>query len=216
MSNMFVNYDNINKLYQPNNMSNMTKAKCITKLPYEEYNTKGELIGYYWYYGDTVNLEFDIYGELTVMANSIIYKASGEEPTTTTIGTIGQQAYNIIDYKSWTCTSIENNKYTWTLNDKYLSDESIDIEESPQNIYITAKDFLADKQLILTFYNFRGENIYQQMFNGVSPLTVAIDEKTSKEVFQKGIYYISLIATNKNNTINITIIDQPDYIINVK
>lgn len=40
---------------------------CKPKIPYEEYNAEGKLVGYYWYYGDTTTLEFNLEGEVTVV-----------------------------------------------------------------------------------------------------------------------------------------------------
>lgn len=72
MIDMFTNYQNLSENYIPNNLSkNKTKPRSYTKLnpceitkPYELYNAKNELEGYYWYYGNTINLEFDIDGEV--------------------------------------------------------------------------------------------------------------------------------------------------------
>lgn len=33
--------------------------------PYGDYNALGELTGYFWYYGETINLNFSIEGEIT-------------------------------------------------------------------------------------------------------------------------------------------------------
>ena len=67
---MFLNYQNIANSY-PNNLVNaFPSCDICSKLnpleaskPYEEYNIKGDLIGYFWRYGETLNLEFDIDGE---------------------------------------------------------------------------------------------------------------------------------------------------------
>lgn len=51
---MFSSYENINPNYQPNNFKPAPQCRPEDKLkpcrpdrPYEEYNAKGELIGYY-------------------------------------------------------------------------------------------------------------------------------------------------------------------------
>lgn len=72
MIDMFSNYQNLSENYIPNNLSQqLTKPCSYTKLnpceitkPYELYNAKNELEGYYWYYGNTINLEFEIDGEV--------------------------------------------------------------------------------------------------------------------------------------------------------
>lgn len=70
---LFDNYQNINPNYVPNNIvppPNPCKPKlepCKPIKPYEEYNAEGELVGYYWHYGDTINLEFNVSGEVTII-----------------------------------------------------------------------------------------------------------------------------------------------------
>lgn len=72
MIDMFTNYQNLSENYIPNNLSqNKTKPYSYTKFnpceitkPYELYNAKNELEGYYWYYGNTINLDFSIDGEV--------------------------------------------------------------------------------------------------------------------------------------------------------
>lgn len=84
---MFTNYENLQDNYIPNNICPSTPCPnpcppesklqpCKPKLPYEEYNATGELIGYWWYYGDTLNLEFNIEGELVVEGNNQYVDAS--------------------------------------------------------------------------------------------------------------------------------------------
>ena len=74
MSSMFEQYDNLSSQYIP---SNMNKGSCLPKQnpyldpltpkkPYEEINAEGELVGYWWNYGDTINLEFELSGNVTV------------------------------------------------------------------------------------------------------------------------------------------------------
>lgn len=76
MNNMFDSYDSINGSF--NSCTNFPKISpneklepCKPILPYEEYNDKGELIGYYWHYGDAITLEFNIEGEVTLLDNNL-------------------------------------------------------------------------------------------------------------------------------------------------
>ena len=72
MIDMFTNYQNLSEYYTPNNLAQHQTRPCsYTKLdpceitkPYELYNAKNELEGYYWYYGNTINLDFSIDGEV--------------------------------------------------------------------------------------------------------------------------------------------------------
>ena len=70
---MFENYQNINTQYTPNNyqdnfgesdLNNSIQTVSPNK-PYEIKDKRGNLTGYFWYYGDSVNLSFDIIGEFT-------------------------------------------------------------------------------------------------------------------------------------------------------
>lgn len=64
MSNIFNNYDNLPSSYIPNNTSE--QSLCVNKIikPLEVYDIKGNLVGYCWNRGDTVNLGFNITGNV--------------------------------------------------------------------------------------------------------------------------------------------------------
>lgn len=75
---MFDNYQNCNphSCYPPPPKPGFTKLDPIRpNKPYEEYNVKGELIGYFWYYGDCVNLEYNIDGEITDVETNMYIRA---------------------------------------------------------------------------------------------------------------------------------------------
>ena len=141
---MFLNYQNIPNSYVPNNMKEYNnKPSSYTKLegsyetlPYELYNAKGELEGYYWHYGSTINLDFSITGEVI------------------------QDDGTIID----------------------------------------AKDFLRDKTINITVYNFRFNAIYSKNFSGTDNPIFIIDSEMSKEMV-KGVYYCSL-TINGNDRVD--------------
>ena len=114
---MFLNYHNIADNYVPNNLIKAFPFKQnVSKLdpqsaskPYEEYNTKGDLCGYFWREGETLNLEFNLDGEITVESDAMILTVSGQEPAG---GDVGQRAYNIIDLISWTCV-VKDDESIW-------------------------------------------------------------------------------------------------------
>lgn len=74
MASIFDSYDNLSNEYIPSNMNKPPKPPkanpyfdpAIPKLPYCDYNAEGDIVGYWWPYGNTVNLEFDLEGCLTV------------------------------------------------------------------------------------------------------------------------------------------------------
>lgn len=76
MKSMFDSYDNPEKELnnepeqcpapelKPNNKTPLRPSKPMK--PYEEYNAEGELVAFWWNYGNTVNLEFELSGYVTV------------------------------------------------------------------------------------------------------------------------------------------------------
>ena len=75
MPNMFSNYENIPDMYIPSNRPTCPPPeKCCPNLDpckptrpyYADYDIEGNLVGYWWYYGNTFDLEFNIEGEVTV------------------------------------------------------------------------------------------------------------------------------------------------------
>lgn len=213
---MFNTYQNLQDNYVPNNMQpcppnpcwNNLKPACPNK-PYEDYNEKGELIGYWWNYGDILNLEFNIVGQVTVADDAIIYTAANQTPLTSTVGFINQKAYNIIDQISWTCTAIDSNQYTWTQDIIYQDPPS-----GNRNIYISAQDFLASTQVTVQLFNFRMEQIAIQTYNGSSTIIFPIDQELSQKLV-KGIYYCSLTVW-QGDTLNQTLLSENDLTLSVR
>lgn len=192
---MFLNYDKISSCYKPNNLECASPSvKSYTKLdplkaskPFEHYNAKGELIGYFWQYGETLNLEFNIDGEIVIESDAYVYRAAGDGPNLETRGKIGQRAYNITDLRSWTCIQIVDNKYIWEEDSEFIHDG----EDAIESVYVTAEDFLKNKQAEFIIYNFRLEPIYTSVDDAKTKLIYPIDTELSKKLV-KGIYYCSL------------------------
>ena len=117
---MFDTYEHLQDNYIPNNINPCPPKKCndekldpcMIKKPYEDYNIEGEVVGYWWYYKDILNLEFNITGDVVVEDNAIVYTAIGEKPTTETIGEIDQKAYNVVDLYNGTYSEDKSNVLT--------------------------------------------------------------------------------------------------------
>lgn len=63
---MFDNFQNIPADYTPNNFQTAQNTCSAIEpknpnKPYEIKNITGELLGYFWYYGNSIDLTFDIY-----------------------------------------------------------------------------------------------------------------------------------------------------------
>lgn len=214
---MFLNYHNIADNYKPNNLIKAFPTEALqSKLmpveaskPYEEYNFKGELVGYFWRYGESLNLEFNIDGEITVESDAIISNTAGQSPSSKMPGYIGQKCYNTIDLRSWSCTSITETDYTWTEDKSFTYPTSGDVKK----IYIPASSYLKDKSIEITLYNFRMEPVYSKSFGGDTKIIFCIDPELSKTLV-KGVYYCSLSVFNKD--VNFKIFDANDCVFNVK
>ena len=77
MSNMFDNYENLANNYIPSNLKPCyppcppkDQCSCLNPAhidkPYANYDIEGNLIGYWWYYGNTLTLQFTINGEVII------------------------------------------------------------------------------------------------------------------------------------------------------
>ena len=154
--------------------------------PYEEYNVKGELEGYFWRYGDTLNLEFNLDGEITLEGDAIIVSGVGQAPTVHTVGKVGQRLYNITDFKSYTCVAVTSGKYVWQEDEVFTYPSSAE-----RSVYVSASDYLKDKNVEVTIYNFRMEPICKKVYTGSTIIIFPIDKELS-DTLVKGIYYCSL------------------------
>lgn len=97
------------------------------KKPFEDYNAEGELVGYWWGYGDTIDLEFCLSG--------------------------------------------------------YVLD---DIE----NTYMTVREFVKDKNINFTLYNFRHEEIITKTYKGADYQEPTYSEVDWVTPLTKGVFYI--------------------------
>ena len=213
---MFLNYQNIADNYIPNNLQtafphNVAESKLNpldASKPYEEYDVKGNLCGYFWRYGETLNLEFQIDGEITVEDDAIILTTAGSIPDQTMGSYVGQRAYNIIDCTSWTCAAIVGDKFVWNMDAEFSYPET-----AQRSIYISADDYLKDKVAKVTLYNFRMEPIVEKAFPASSKVVFPIDKELSLQL-QKGIYYCKVSISN--DLINQIVFDTVDCQLVVK
>lgn len=211
---MFLNYQNIADNYTPNNIvSSFPVGKSYTKLdpvqaskPYEELNSKGELIGYFWYYGETLNLEFNIDGEIVVEDDALILRSGGQEPSETE-GKLGQRAYNIVDRRSWTCRGTHAGRVLWTEDPEFI------YQNQGTPVYVPSEEYLKNKYVQFCLYNFRREPIYSVTFQGKPKVIVGIDKELSKKLL-RGIYYCSLSVFD--DEVNFSIFDNNDCVLLVK
>ena len=212
---MFLNYQNIENSYPNNLRKSFPVATADSKLcpveaskPYEEYNKKGELVGYFWRYGETLNLEFNIDGEITIESDAIIFRQTAIIPSDYTMGKVGQRAYNIIDYRSWTCVAVDNGKYVWEEDSVFTYPQVSD-----RKVYIPADSYLKDKHVEVVLYNFRMEPVCKKLYDAATTIVFPIDKELSEKLV-KGIYYCSVSVFN--DTTSVKVFDTTDGCLLVK
>lgn len=205
---MFDNYNNIDKDYIPTNENKCCGKNNIpfVKAPNVEYNVENEPVGYYWYYGDTINLRIHLTGSIKVAQDSIIYTATGQAPTTETVGIIDQKAYNVIDLISWTCTAIIDSDYIWTQDDDFIT------PDAGKGVYFTAEKYLEGKTVRATIYNFRHEQVDNKIFLGNTIITYPIDAELSNKLV-KGVYYLEVVVCDELKNSYRTVIDDACLIV---
>ncbi len=212
---MFDTYDDLGKNYiqpsEPKRPLNKNKLQpLVMKKPYEEYNAEGELIGYYWYYGDTVELDFHITGEITIESDSIIYCGANECPTIDTEGVIDQKAINIVDFISWTLTAItEDLEYVWTQDEIFTEPTDGDIP-----MYISAQSFLKDKQISVRLFNFRGEELDIKTYAGSADIKYTIDKELSDTLLPS--VYKCTVTIWSDEGLSKEILSKQDCVLTVK
>ncbi len=203
----FDNYQNgLNSVYIKSTESLDSFVVKGPNKPFEEKNALGETVGYFWYYGDTINIEFNIIGQITVEPNAIIYTTPSETPTNTTPGVVGQKAYNVADLISWTCTSIVDSSFTW------VQDSTFTYPETGKAVYMTALDFIKDKQLSFKIFDFRCETVYESVIAGTIDAIFPINADLSKKLV-KGNYTCSLTCFDEASSTYSTIIDNINLIV---
>ena len=131
------NNQNIETTYTPPQFNLIRSNK-----PYVSYDEYGIQDGYFWYYGDIINLEFTIEGN------------------------------------------------------------------------VTDEEFLSDKKVVVTLYNFRYQVIDEKVFDGNSVITYEIDSELSQKIIP-GVYYCSLKIIQDTTTIY-TLFGPNDCVLTVK
>ena len=191
-------FENYNDLIIQKNKTNCCCNKSFNS-PYEDYDEKGNLIGYKWSYGSTIDLDFNLSGQISFPSGSIIYKESGQAPTNQTAAEINSLAYNIIDLKKWKLQAIVNGEYIWQEESIYNTPNEGDL-----NCYITINDYLVDKKILFKLYNNNFCIVDEKTYEAAQTITYVIDNELASKLV-KGVYYFSLDCYDPStlNTLNI-------------
>lgn len=194
---MFKTYDNLSDNYIPNNTVSDTIGdyKTINNTSLRKvFNAKGSFVGYGWDYGDTVTLRFSCAQSITVSSDSLVYETANEHPTSHTVGKVGQQAYNTVDSKSWTCVGETDGAYIW------VQDEGVVYPSDGTKVVTLAPD-MTDKELVVELYNFRWELLHSFSKQGAIDISCEIGKDISNTL-KSGIYY-SLLKVISSGTADV-------------
>lgn len=194
---MFTNYENIDPYYIPNNSVSKefyTYKNVEDILPRTVYNIKGNPVGLSWVHGEEFTLSFDANPVIKVPENSIVYNIAGECPNYETKGIDGQQAYNTVDCKSWTCVGQGAGFYIW------VEDKEFTYIIAKNNKEITLQQDFKDTTLNLEIYNFRWELIFDTNVTDSSSIHIPVD-KTLNELLIPGVYYVLLKLNTSQESI---------------
>lgn len=202
---MFERYDKLNPSYIPDNTTpkqDFDYATVEKVVPEIAYSAKGTPIGYKWNFGEEFELKFSAATVIKVAEDSLVYEISAVGPTPTTRGIRGQQAYNIIDCKSWTCVGSSGGFYIWIEDDELI----YPTEGTKQ---ITLVPYTQGKELQVQFYNTRWELIYSLVALDAADVYLQINKETS-EIFKPGVYYSVLKLAGDND---VSILDKQMLIV---
>jgi hypothetical protein len=194
---MFDSYENLDPNYIPNNSINeefYTYTNAEDTLPRTVFNIKGNPVGLSWVNGEKFILDFNANPIIKVAEDSIIYEVSGEGPSTSTKGIDGQQAYNLLDCRSWTCVGQGGGFYIW------VEDKEVTYVANKGTKEITLEQNFKDTSLILEIYNFRWELLFTETTSNTSSIHIHVDEKLN-ELMAPGVYYALLKLNTENNSI---------------
>lgn len=102
---MFENYQNLSTQYTPNNYQNVyvgnTNLQSVSpNKPFEVVDVAGNLTGYFWYYGNSVVLSFEISGEYVSGSDTYVDAADVLKDCMLTLTMYDNIRHNIVHQES--------------------------------------------------------------------------------------------------------------------
>ena len=192
---MFDSYDMLNPEYIPNNsLDKLTNeiSSLDCELPRIAHNIKGTAVGLTWSHGEMFEHVFSVDKKIHVAEDSIVYEVHGLFPDEKTVGVEGQQAYNTVDCKSWTCVGEGGGFYIWIVDDSILftsnGSKEIVIDYANTDVLVSAK-----------VYNFRWELIHSVIAENSTEVVLSVDEEFNQKV-KAGTYYCIVEKTTEGKT----------------
>ena len=190
---MFDNYDFLPSNYIPNNLTTSPplEYKVIDDyIPKKIYNLKNDFIGYSWNYGYIFDFKLSVNDIIKVKDDSIIFTTAEEEPTDSLVGYKGQQCYNTVKNKSWTCSGHIQGIYVW-VEDKYVTYDAHGTKE------IEMVTDVSDSTITFEMYDKKWKLIYSITAEEVNEIICPI----SKDLYDKmkpDVYHCTLRVIGNN------------------
>lgn len=188
MQNMFTNYENLSSVYVPNNrnieLENNTTLNL--NLPRKEYDITGKFIGYSWSYGETLVIPYSVDKVIYVEEDALVFDAAGASPSTSTVGTFGQKAYNTADRKSWVCRTLDNAEYAWEEQAEF----TYPLNGNKKIVLVSSQD-IDNVSIEFSISNFRREKVYSVIYPSARDVSLVIDSELSNKLID-GIYYCTV------------------------
>lgn len=196
---MFETFDSTPTTYIPNNsFSPPPEIEFEVKINnLHELCCCGEMIGYYWEYGENIKIPITNKIPIEITDDDLISYVSGDAPDSNTEAVIGARCYNLIDAKSWQLMGKTEEGFIWQ-QDEHLT------FFAPNAVKLFIIPDMTGKKLKASFYNHWGEEIYSQEFDEQNDGEVIISIEDSKEKFLRGVYnmYVSVTSDTLTEQIN--------------
>lgn len=199
MSSIFDSYDNLKEQYIP---SNMNKEPCppkanpfldpaIPKKPYCEYNAEGEIVGYWWPYGNTVNLEFDLDGYVTVDGSDVYIDARDFIKDKQIKVQIYNFRHEVIDTKIYDGKDYQSIVYI----------KAPEVNRHTHGVYYIYNEETKSYEAVNLPQQYQEKQVYYKASD--IEIVYPISTDTSVSVFEKGTYYcsLSIISKDLNETV---------------
>lgn len=222
---MFINYESINDNLIPQNRAAINPFLSQVDVNAPEY---------FWYYGDTVDLTFDLVGEVRIESTSRIITGVGVTPTLLPQDTVGvTKVYNITDERAWLLESIQINEESGTPIPTW-GELEYEFPVEGETCYINSSTYLRNKTIKIELFDSKHQEIIVKDINdwtssttekpfarefhmgdNTQSITYSIDNTLSK-LLSRGTYYLEMKLFDENQAFVETLVSQDECKISVR
>lgn len=190
MSYMFNSFYNIPCCYIPDNMHPKCKPAGVRKLTNTNLDVildkKGKFKGYSWNYGETVSIPLTVNFPIRIETDAQYTYDPDFIPGHDTQGKIGQKFYNLASVKSYFLKS-----YLPTEKWFMWEEESLFTYPEDGHMLVDVKPDMKGRYILAEFLNFRGEQIFEEVYYGVNSAELEINIPGSLQI-PRGIYSLAI------------------------